>query len=815
MRPDAPSRRDSLLLPDEAEFSGVTELRVYGASGTPPAAVDGDLAAQQASGNRVAGIYRIADHHASSEDKQANRDIDRHVEVYMSGGQTFNSKSRAMWLALLPFLLSNMAGWMCTVRTRRSRWRFRLHRLAFGLGALALTVNTSLVTVMITVDLLAYQVPRAGLAGSQWWTAPLRWPGIADHPARQVLVGMVAAVLLLLVLVEVIRKSFRYEDVRPPYRVEDGQDMARMVTAAALNADLADDEFWDGGPSVRLLTAVHVAAAAGFLAIVLSVIATALTATGSPHVLVLGQIAIGLGAASIALGGIYICLDALVTPAAAVRSRVAPAAIRLRYLLVYPLAVLAITALITSGVFAWLVPVGPTAGAAELPGMAEVIGWTALAIAVPLTAALISTLLGLSGGRGGLLGGPWVTLVLAFSVLNTAALGAGIAAAHLVGPVTSNAATALSDGMIYLPYLIATGVPLAALTALAAGVAFTLTEFLRRLRTRQLPDRQRMAYWAQDDQYVKAQPDRMKSHYRSAVRPFGDRFRGDSWVTRWERKVARAQLRGGMLFNAGWLIWGIIIGQLVMILCTWRLHWLLPAFINKAGVVIASLALPARIGFLFTNWRSTAQRSMTTFWDIATFWPRSYHPFSPPCYAEGAVPALQHRMWLLHDRDRQLVLAAHGQGAMIATAALVQPGHRPGDDHPTLVTFGSTVGKLYGWGFPAYVTQELESLKPGGPGRLNAWHNLYYRTDLLGGPVAEGLRSSVEPVNWDLPDPAHSWYIYGEDPPTPRGHSGYWDDPRVLTLINKAAAEARSIQVTAGGRPDGAASHLKMAEKDS
>src|SRR5260370_29146259 len=94
---------------------------------------------------------------------------------------------------------------------------------------------------------------------------------------------------------------------------------------------------------------------------------------------------------------------------------------------------------------------------------------------------------------------------------------------------------------------------------------------------------------------------------------------------------------------------------------------------------------------------------MTIFWDVAAFWPRSYHPFSPPCYSEQAVPDLQARMWLLGDIGRKLILVAHGQGTMWAGAALVQPGTRPGGQHQTLVTFASTVGTLYACGFPAYV----------------------------------------------------------------------------------------------------------------
>src|ERR1700722_3870305 len=127
----------SVQLPVTAECGGVTELRVHGVGGTPPDAVLGDMAPEQVSGDAIAGFYRSSDHRASYGDREAHRDVDRHVEVYSWGGLTSRSKVRVLWLALLPFLFGNLAGWMCSAATRDSAWRFRLHRLAAGLGALA------------------------------------------------------------------------------------------------------------------------------------------------------------------------------------------------------------------------------------------------------------------------------------------------------------------------------------------------------------------------------------------------------------------------------------------------------------------------------------------------------------------------------------------------------------------------------------------------------------------------------------------------------------------------------------------------------
>ncbi len=213
--------------------------------------------------------------------------------------------------------------------------------------------------------------------------------------------------------------------------------------------------------------------------------------------------------------------------------------------------------------------------------------------------------------------------------------------------------------------------------------------------------------------------------------------------------------------------------------------------IRNIGFVLAGLLLPALMGFLYSAWSDpTKRRTIGVLWDVGTFWPRSYHPLSPPCYSERAVPELQRRMWWLHDNGGRVVLIAHSQGAMLATAALVQPGCRADGDHPSLITFGSPVVKLYGWGFPAYVTEDAADApgarRPGRGGRLAQLllPDRPHRRTGGGGPVL-GRRQRVDQ---DLLDPAQCWYVYGQPEPAPQGHSGYWADPRVWALINRDAA---------------------------
>ena len=392
------------------------------------------------------------------------------------------------------------------------------HRLAYGLGALALTVNAFLVAVMITADIIGYQVPRAGLARDKWWLAPLRWHYVTGHPARQVTLGVLVPVLLLLVLAWVTGRSYRYENVRPHYQMEaiPTRGARRMVTAATLKAGLADNEFWDGGPSIRVLTSVHVAAAAGFLAIVLGVTVR----RWADHRTSAFWARNGLGAATIALAVAYIVLDALDTPSMATPDATPTMGVfaeKLRGLVVY-LLVPASAGLMCSVWFAWLQPGAPSVRAAGLPGMAGVTGWTALAIAVPVAAALVSVLLGLSrGGERTLFGGPWIILVLAFSLLNMAMLGFGIVVANIAGPVTGDAALAVSKSKIYLPYIITAGIPLVAVAALVVGVVFMMARVSQWMRAARLPEETRSTYFDQAREFMERQTDQMKYWYECGV----------------------------------------------------------------------------------------------------------------------------------------------------------------------------------------------------------------------------------------------------------------------------------------------------------
>ena len=414
--------------------------------------------------------------------------------------------------------------------------------------------------------------------------------------------GVLVPVLFVLALVWLASTTWRYEAVRPPYRMSAARKgKARMATAAALPAGLADDEFWDGESSVRLITWVHVAVTGGFLAVVLGVTARALSAAGSPHAPALGWIAIGLGAATVALGAGYVALDALTTPPMdppgtepspgtggnALSDGLRVAATYLPYA--------AAVALVLAGLFAWLQPGASPGRAASLPGMAGVTGWTALAIAAALALGLISMLLGLPGGKDTFKGAPWVTLMLGFGLLNVVLLGAAIWVAHLVGPVTSVAATAVAHHQIYLPNLVTSGAPLVAWAAVLALVAFAVAEAFRWLLTRTLAAETAGEYERDAASFRGSLTEPRKFWYWSGLDPFpppGVSSEDDGGGQNWQRQLARVQFLARLPHDATWLLWAIVGGQVIMALCVWRLHIQPPVVIRNAGVGIAGLACP-------------------------------------------------------------------------------------------------------------------------------------------------------------------------------------------------------------------------------
>ena len=181
------------------------------------------------------------------------------------------------------------------------------------------------------------------------------------------------------------RRSWRYEKVRPPFH-GDTEPGTRKITASALQDGLAHPEFWDGEDSVKLLTEVHLAAAAGFLAVVLGVTAKLLTFSGPAHWIGLWWIAIGAGGVAIAGAVGYLSLDALGGLTDAMRR--SPVV----------LLIVGMAALVSAGVFAWLQPAA-AGGSAAGPGMLTLHALVGLALIGVALLCYIGALTWVSTGR--------------------------------------------------------------------------------------------------------------------------------------------------------------------------------------------------------------------------------------------------------------------------------------------------------------------------------------------------------------------------------------------------------------------------------
>ena len=146
----------------------------------------------------------------------------------------------------------------------------------------------------------------------------------------------------------------------------------------------------------------------------------------------------------------------------------------------------------------------------------------------------------------------------------------------------------------------------------------------------------------------------------------------------------------------------------------------------------------------------TRRRALGGVWDVATFWPRAYHPFAPPTYSARAVPELLARIKeLLSDGERKLVLSAHSQGVPITMAVLAQLDHDE-LDRVAFLSYGSPTGSLYGHFFPAYYgpdcVKQIGSLLADadvGGGRTR-WRNIWRITDWTGGYAFPPPRLSLD-----------------------------------------------------------------------
>lgn len=790
------------LVPGPVALDGLTEIRVHGVGGTSPESLLGDLEPTRVAGDRVAGFFRTRDARG------------RHREAYSWGGLTSRSRTRALWALLLPSMFANMAGWMARRWVMSGDqeddeaatiWVFRWFA---RLAALALTLSTAVMVTMLLTDIVAYQC-----GGSQqcrrdsWWTATAdRWLPV-DDPGQRIAAGAAAATLVALVFALLARHTrSAYERVEPPTPISGDQGALGSPVldfdpqpsrrcAAAQEGGLRHPEFWSGLRWHIFLSRLHLSACLGVVALLLG---SSVSALGDGPTARIGTVAaVAAGAGLVAVMGLLAFDDAQPALATAVLA-------------------LVLGALVLAGGGALSLPAvaGP---AGMLPGSRWAVNtvWGAsLALLLPLAGQQVGAWVFRLVKARQLRAqeqtiprislfpwaAPFVMNTVALVVANTVLLSAIVYVGRVLGTVTwgfgPEPGSAPVAGAIYVPEAVGSLASMLSLGLIALFVLFGIGFWvaMSRSRTRTAPAveerlRQQYADAGIPPQAPDAAVRTEAGWWRSAFDPplFGKGgSEPDGRPTRWVRKVALMRFVGdhsrAVAIPLVIATVGAVLGLIFFLTCVWVVRSGTPMFLVDLGTTVAVAFPPLYVLILASAWRNERwRRVLGTLFDVGSFFPRAFHPFAPPAYAERAVPELTRRIWRLHDSGGRVVLTAHSQGSVIAAAVVGRRSPAREADEPTLgvVTLGSPLGKLYRWAFPALFSDGFLAGIAGGRAGIGPvlWTNVFYATDYIGGAVRTGDSTLPDTVDLELVDPPTHRYVADQPLPRVLSHTGYWHDP--------------------------------------
>ncbi|AEB45436.1 hypothetical protein [Micromonospora maris] len=688
----------------------VVELRVHGVSGTSAEALLDHPVVTRVAGDDHAGFYRPRPRFGISDRPECLR-----VEAYRWGALTAGSAVRTLSLLfLLPFMLINLAVWARPPTGGDGGIIGPVCRLI----AATLTAAFVLSVVGATVDIVGWQCTpyESCLRGRGY----LAWLAELPLGPRLALLALlpVAALRLLWWLG---KRSARVFEAFPAAR---GQDHGEER--------IDRPGFWDDALVVRRLRVIHVAVGLGTLDVML--LGAKIQRYSHPIAYVLFIAAWGLLAA---------CAVLLVRPARRSEdgSQRGPADLRgIRTLQI------AATTLTVLAIAYTAVPQSSQLPQGQLPGYEG-----AVAALVAVQAALLAVLTAATLAqrrRAHHIASPWLS-GLASPVLAAAAVAAayGFSAA-----LVYRVADFLDRGDIPNPVRPSKpGAPLleppvsyrwAALAGLVAVLVVAATIFWQLLATRRRRARMAEAIVRRDFPDVPPEALPRRDDVRTAV----------------ARAAIPEQLNPAVIVF-------LVLSLLGVTTTALDVAGLGPSdlsarFAHTGSAAATALALATDVGMYvigliglgilvlgLLSYRSEGtRRTVAVIWDLGTFWPRTVHPFAPPCYAERAVPELAKRITALTTRGA-VILSGHSHGSVLAAATLLQ---LPADvrSRVALLTHGSPLHRLYARLCPAFLGDptlyELGS-------RIGwRWVNLWRDTDPIGGPIFSAHRPGEPP----LPGPA-------------------------------------------------------------
>ncbi|MFG3258768.1 hypothetical protein [Streptomyces sp. NPDC048172] len=726
------------------------ELIVHGVVNTDPAEMLGDTRIEQTQGDTTAGLFRRTED-VDAEERGGEGEGPRSVsEAYTWSNAVTGSRSRTLWLLLLPFTLINLAHWTRPAARGHTR-TVRLHGAVVRTLALTLTALTVAAVCAVAMDVVAWQCAgtyacaddrswlafmATGADGSgSWWSRP---------GSRLTVAALVPTGLLALVWWLAQRTWHAYEN-KPPVRPFEEEPSDGPQQPLSLPG------FWYSARLIARLRAAHTAL--GLVVIAMFLVVAPRQYDGRTPGTSAGLEAFGwvvLGLATVC--GVLAVGVAVRRGRSEFRLDVERDRVPVRVL---PLLAL-LTLLLAAAYALWPRPGWVSAG--RLAG-GEVFGALATLQCVGVV------LLALIGHQLHRRRPDPRAALRGFAPAAAATLACGLAMALAAG-----AAQGVTDWLFGRGAFGGEGLPLPGPPPQLIWTAATIPVLLAVVVV-----------------LYSAQALRLHADARRLTPEIPHLYPESVPEVSRTRLITRAMARADLLDAVPRLLAVAVTASYLLMYATVLGSQLTGASPRGLGAPLSAVQTLGSwliaLGFvLFLNRGRIAYRdpaslsALGILWDVGTFWPRAAHPFAPPCYAERAVPDLAWRMatWSHRMGPRgRLLVSGHSQGSVLAVAALLQLDART-RSRVALLTYGSPLERIYARWFPAHFGQEaLAALHY----EVGSWRNLYRLTDPVGGPMrltGDGPEVDGAPLR----DPL----AYGRtlEHPLPRpvmGHGDYRADP--------------------------------------
>ncbi|WP_433528845.1 hypothetical protein ACQPYA_21230 [Micromonospora sp. CA-263727] len=737
----------------------VVELRVHGVSGTSAEALLDHPVVVRVAGDDNAGFYRPRPGFGVSD-----RPDGLAVEAYRWGALTAGATVRTLSLLfLLPFMLVNLAVWTRPATGGAGGAIGPLCRLL----AATLTAAFVLSIVGVSVDIVGWQcAPYRPCIRERGYLA---W--LADIPLgpRLAILALVpiAALRLLWWLGKRSARAFEaFPAARGQDRTSGGEDR------------IDRPGFWNDALVVQRLRAIHFAVGLGVLD------ASLLGALIHIHPTLVGYLLFMAAWVLLAACAVLLCLPAHRAVEGPGRGEVDLRGIRTLRMVANGLTVLALVYT--------AVPLEPEPPSGQLPGYEGTVA-AVIAVQTGLLAALVVTTLHqrrrsrttakawLSGLAAPIFGIAAVAAAYGFSAALVYRVADFLDRGEIPNPARPNVpgAPPLEPPVSYR---------WAALAGLAAVLVVTATAIYRIVQTRRRRRRLAEAIVRQD--FPEPPPEALPR--RAVV----------------QQIIARAALAEQI--SPVFIVF-LVLSLLGVATVALDLTGIGPSDLTRKlartdGTVSTELAYATDIGmyviglvalgivlFGLLSYRSEGtRRTIAAIWDLGTFWPRTVHPFAPPCYAERAVPELAKRITAL-TTGGGVILSGHSHGSVLAAATLLQ---LPPEVLPrvALLTHGSPLHRLYARLCPAFLGDQV--LDEIGNRITWRWVNLWRSTDPIGGPVFSAHRPGEPPhvrgaagtVDRRLRDPTGIIIAMDDTVPPPiHRHWPYHTDPAYEAAVRQLA----------------------------